>query len=74
MAIINPAFATVADWCRISGMSRSGTYEALGRGDLHARKLGAKTLVDVARGLAWLGGLPSATIKPHGPQHSKLPA
>ena len=57
-----PAFATVGEWCRVSGMSRSGTYQALGRQELRARKLGARTLVDVAHGLAWLGSLPPACI------------
>ena len=65
---IHPAFATVPDWCVISGMSRSGTYEALGRGELRAKKLGTRTLVDVEHGLAWLRSLPSATVRPHGPK------
>jgi hypothetical protein len=43
-------------------MSRSTTYEALGRGDLRAIKLGAKTLVDVEAGLVWLGSMPAARI------------
>ncbi len=61
-----PARATIPDWCSLSGMSRSGTYEALGRGDLRAVKLGARTLIDVEPGLAWLDTLPAATVRPHG--------
>lgn len=62
----HPAYATVPDWCALSGMSRSGTYEALGRGDLRAIKLGARTLIDVQHGLGWLASLPIATVRPHG--------
>lgn len=64
--IQHPARATVAGWCAISGMGRSATYEALGRGDLRAVKLGSRTLIDVAHGLAWLDSLPPATVRPHG--------
>ncbi len=64
--VTSPAYATVPDWCAITGMSRSGTYEALGRGDLRAIKLGARTLVDVQHGLAWLASLPPAAVRPHG--------
>ena len=42
-----PAYVPVLGWRDISGMSRTGTYEALGRGDLRAIKLGARTLIDV---------------------------
>jgi hypothetical protein len=45
-----------------SGMSRSGTYEALGDGRLRAVKLGSKTLVDFEHGLAYLASLPAAKI------------
>ena len=58
-----PAYAPIApDWLAISGMSRSGTYEALGRRDLRAIKCGSKTLIDVAHGLAWLASLPEAKV------------
>lgn len=59
---IQPAFTTVANWCDISGMGRSVTYDALGRGDLRAIKVGTRTLIDVAHGLAWLRSLPPAKI------------
>lgn len=61
-----PVRATVTDWCGLSGMGRSATYEALGRGDLRAVKVGSRTLIDVAHGLAWLDSLPPATVRPHG--------
>lgn len=61
-----PAFASIPDWCRLSGMGRTGTYHALSRGDLRARKLGSKTLIDVQHGLAWLNSLPLATVRLQG--------
>ncbi len=56
-------FADIPHWCAISGMSRTGTYNALGRDDLKAIKMGSRTLVDVEAGLAWLRTLPPARIR-----------
>jgi hypothetical protein len=53
-----PAFSTVPDWVNISGVSRSQTYKLLAAGKLRARKLGARTLVDVRHGLDYLNTLP----------------
>jgi hypothetical protein len=58
-----PKYAPLQTWCAISGMSRTATYNALGRGDLTAIKLGARTLLDVEAGLAWLRSLPPAQIR-----------
>lgn len=69
-----PVRATVTDWCALSGMGRSATYEALGRGDLRAVKVGSRTLIDVAHGLAWLDSLPPATVRPHGGKQGKQAA
>ncbi len=69
-----PAYATIPDWCAISGMGRSKTYEALGRGDLRAIKIGNRTLIDVAPGLQWMDSLPQATIRPHGAKRSNATA
>lgn len=66
-----PAYAPVPEWCRISGMGRSKTYEGLGVGDLRAIKVGARTLIDVSHGLAWLKSLPPAVIRPHGNKKAK---
>jgi hypothetical protein len=55
-------YAPLSDWFVISGMRRTATYEALGRGDLRAVKLNNRTLIDVERGLAWLASLPAAEI------------
>lgn len=66
-----PAFATILVWCALSGMGRSTTYEAIGAGHLRARKLGARTLIDVAHGLDWLNTLPAADVRPHGAKYAK---
>ncbi len=59
-----PKFTSIPQWCALSGMSRTGTYNALGRGDLRAVKCGDRTLIDVEAGLAWLRSLPAAQISP----------
>ena len=61
--IPEPKYAPIPNWCGISGMSRTGTYNALGRGDLKAIKLGNRTLVDVEVGLAWLRAQPAAQVR-----------
>lgn len=66
----HPARATINDWCKLSGMGRSATYEALGRRDLRAVKLGTRVLIDVPHGLAWLDSLPPAAIRPHAAKHA----
>jgi hypothetical protein len=58
-----PMFADIARWQALTGMSRTGTYNALGRGDLKGLKLGSKLLLDVEHGLTWLKSLPAAEIR-----------
>jgi hypothetical protein len=55
-AAVQPHYVSVAGWLALSGMTRTGTYLALGRGDLRAIKQpgGRRTLIDVQHGLAWL--------------------
>lgn len=65
-----PAYAPVDRWCALSGMGRSATYQALGRGNLRAIKVGARTLIDVPNGLGWLRSLPTAKIRPYGTNRS----
>jgi len=60
---LSPKFTTILGWCGLSGMSRTGTYYALGRGDLKAIKVGGRTLVDVERGLDWLRSQPPVQIR-----------
>lgn len=62
--IPEPKYAPITPiWCGISGMSRTATYNALGRGDLKAIKVGNRTLIDVEAGLAWLRSQPSAQVR-----------
>jgi hypothetical protein len=63
MNMSTPKFAPLPQWCALSGMSRTATYNALGRGDLRAIKVGTRTLLDVDAGLAWLRSLPPAQIR-----------
>ncbi len=56
-----PAFASVDDWCRISGLSRSRTYVLITTGDLIARKIGGRTFVDVKAGLEFMHAAPRVT-------------
>lgn len=60
---VRAKYASIPDWCRMSGMSRTGTYDAVGRNELKAIKVGARTLIDVEAGLAWMRSLPSAQIR-----------
>ena len=64
MDMPTPKFAPLPQWCAISGMSRTATYNALGRGDLKAIKCGCRTLLDVEAGLTWLRSLPPAQVRP----------
>jgi len=59
---ITPKYAPMPEWCDISGMRRTATYEALGRGDLKGIKVGKRLLIDVEGGLAWLATLPAARV------------
>lgn len=58
-----PAFTTVEGWMALTGMGRRATYDALGLGQIRAIKRGARTLIDVDHGLAWLRSLPPAKIR-----------
>jgi len=55
-------YATLPDWCALSGMRPSKTYDELTRGNLRAKKIGKRLLIDVQHGLAWLRTLPEPEI------------
>jgi hypothetical protein len=63
----SPKFATIDNWVALSGVGRRSTYDLLGSGDLKAVKVGARTLIDVEAGLAWLRSRPAAVIR--APRH-----
>lgn len=54
-----PIALTVPQAVKASGLSRSGLYEALKRGDLVARKAGRRTLIPYAELAAYLASLPA---------------
>jgi hypothetical protein len=56
-------FTTIDEWCRITGMGRTATYQALARRDIRGKKRGRRNLIDVKHGLAWLRSLPNADIR-----------
>jgi hypothetical protein len=67
-----PAFATEPTWRAISGMSRTRTYIELAAGNLRAKKLGKRLLIDVPHGLAFLAALPDAKFKTSSPTDQHL--
>ena len=61
---VTPKFGTLDMWMALTGMRRRTTYDALSRGDLKARKVGARLLIDIEKGLAWIEAQPLAQIRP----------
>lgn len=59
-----PDFVPIAVWVSRTGISRSKTYELLGSGELTAKKIGRRTLIDFRAGLAWLDAQPAPRISP----------
>ena len=59
----SPKYATIETWLVILAWAGRSTYDELGRGNLKAIKVGARTLVDVEAGLAWLRSRPPAVIR-----------
>ncbi|WP_287994846.1 hypothetical protein [Acidiphilium sp.] len=57
-----PFYAGMAEWTAISGISRTRTYTLLATGQLRAKRVGNRTLVDVRHGLTWLAAQPDAEI------------
>ena len=54
-----PISVTIPDAVRISGVSRTGLYEALKQGRLTAVKCGKRTLIPYASLSAYLASLPA---------------
>ncbi len=57
-----PDFVSIPTWVKRTGISRSKTYELLAAGELSARKVGRRTLIDLRAGLAWLDAQPVPKI------------
>ena len=62
-----PAYVSVNEWIRLSGLSRTKTYDLLGRGSLRAIRIGRRTLIDVEASLDWLNRQPQWT-----PNHTEM--
>ena len=60
---MQPTYASIQDWLKISGLGRTTIYHLLAEGKLRAVKAGTRTLIDVEHGLAWLTAQPAADIK-----------
>ena len=56
-------YVTLQGWMAISAMSRDATYKALSRGNLKAKKLGRRIVIDLAHGLEYMRSLPDADIR-----------
>jgi hypothetical protein len=62
-----PAWATIAEWQRLSGDGRTKTYEKLADGRLRGVKDGKRLKIDVQHGLTQIRNLPPAKIGPRKP-------
>lgn len=57
---VEPKFAALPTWLALSGMTRTATYEAMGRRELRAimqpggGRRTRRILIDVEQGLGWL--------------------
>jgi len=60
---LTPKYGTSNTWVTLSGMGRRTTYDELGRGNLKAVKVGARTLINIEAGLAWIASQPPAQIR-----------
>jgi hypothetical protein len=72
-----PAFMSIADWCRFSGLSRTTNYRLVTLGHVPTIRVGRMRLIDVAGGLAYLRTLavPAgiASRPPRGGIRGQLP-
>jgi hypothetical protein len=58
-----PLYMELTPWCRLTGLSRSKTYDLATRGSIHLKKLDGRTLVDVRKSLSFLEGLPEVQLR-----------
>lgn len=55
-------YANMPDWCALTGMRPSRTYDELSRGNLRAKKISKRLLIDAQPGLALLRTLPEPDV------------
>ena len=60
---MQPQFASIDEWTKLSSLGRTTTYKLISSGKLRAVKAGRRTLIDLTDGLAWLNQLPNAEIR-----------
>ncbi|HEX3403694.1 MAG TPA: hypothetical protein VHT74_25555 [Acetobacteraceae bacterium] len=63
MATRGSAFASIDDWCDLSGMGRAQTYDLLSKGRLRGKKVGRRTLIDVQHGLRFIRDQPDVDVR-----------
>jgi len=59
----DPHYVTIPEWVRRTGISRAKTYELLAENVLSSRKVGTRTLLNFAAGVAWIDSQPPASIR-----------
>jgi hypothetical protein len=67
-------FGTLKTAKRISGSSNSKLYQLIGSGQIKAKKLGRRLLIDLGSLYTFLESLPDAKIAPPRPRRSKKQA
>jgi excisionase family DNA binding protein len=50
---------TIKEACKRTGLGRSRIYQAIGSGELRARKSGARTLIEINEIRRWIASLPT---------------
>jgi excisionase family DNA binding protein len=58
----DPHYVTIPEWVRRTGISRAKTYELLADHVLKSHKIGTRTLLNFAAGLAWIEAQPAAVV------------
>lgn len=59
-----PLFVSIDEWVRMTSMCRRSVYDRLASGELKARKVGTRVLIDVQAGLDWIRSHPAPQIRP----------
>jgi hypothetical protein len=73
-ALDEPMFGTLKTAKRISGSSNSKLYQLIGSGQIKAKKLGRRLLIDLRSLYVFLERLPDAKIAPPRPRRSNKQA
>ena len=55
-----PLAVSIIEAAKLSSLGRSSLYEAIGRGELHVKKAGRRSLILVDDLKAWVAALPNA--------------